>query len=1011
MKVVIAFISVVLISAIAYSQSGKIEGVVTDGQTGEALVGANIIIEGTFLGAATNLEGYYAIINAPPGVHRIRASMIGYDPVVVTDVRVSINQTTIIDIDLRETAFELEEVIIVAERPIVQRDVSASVLNIEAAAVQVMPVRNIDRVLALQAGVEMGSEGIIVRGGGANQTIFLVDGLLMNDERSNIPYTAVSLSSLQEIQIQTGGFNAEYGNVRSGVVNVITREGSRERYNAVVNVLYGPPQAKNFGMSIYDPHSYFNRPFMDPDVAWTGTQSGAWDEYTQRQYPTFEGWNAVSERTLEDGDPSTDLTPEQAQRLWKWQRRRDGSIRKPDYVIDVGFGGPVPFVTDFLGDMRFFATYFEEKEMFVFPLSRDGYSDQHGQLRLTSNVTPSIKLNINSLYGEIHSVSPFNWTTTPTGRVLRDQHEIANLLNAQDGASVLYMPGYYSPSTIYRAVVGAKLTHVLSSNTFYEVVVQYNSNRYNTFQTAARDTSKTIELFPGFFVDEAPFGYDPAGAAAIDGTSMGGWMNLGRDRTHNTTTSLRADLTSQVHMNHQIKTGLHFTYNDYRIRSFTEHARMDTWNREMVYNVFPYRLGAYLQNKMEYGGFIANVGVRLEYSDPNTDWYELSPFDRYFRPGYGHTIEEEVPRIPAEAYWTVSPRLGISHPITENSKLYFNYGHFRSEPASSLRFRLQREFSGLVTSIGNPALKLEKTIAYELGYEQNLFDMFLLQIAAYYKDVTDQPGWIYYENFDGSVQYNVPANNNYADIRGFEVTLQKRAGRWLTGFINYTYDVRTSGFFDLQRYYQDPTKQRDYLRLNPYQSRPQPRPYARANINIRSPRDFGPELFGIHPFGDFNINILADWRTGLYETYNPQNIPGRVNNVQWRDWYNFDLRITKDVRVVNRSMQFIMDVRNVFNIKYMSRAGFADAFDYQNYLESLRSPWREGVRKGNDRIGDYRPWDVPYDPLEPNPDNDPEIAGRNDERIKNKSYIDNPNIRSLAFLNPRHISFGVRINL
>jgi len=1010
LKLVPRIVLLLIFPFILLAQTGKIEGTVTDAETGNVLIGVNVVVKGTNLGAATNQEGHFAILNVPPGTHTVTASMIGYDPVRVIDARVNINQTTTIDIELGQTALEMEEITIVAERPIVQRDVSASVLSIESERIETLPVHSIDQALSLHAGIQMGDEGIIVRGGGARETKFIVDGLSMDDERSNIPYTAVSLSSLQEVQIQTGGFNAEYGNVRSGVVNVVTREGSVERYSGRAIIHYSPPQPKNFGPSVYAKDSYFNRPYTDPDVMWTGTDSGAWDRYTQDRYPEFRGWNAASERTYADGDPSTDLTPEQLYRIWQWYRRRDGNIQKPDYTIDVGMGGPVPLVSSYLGDMRFYATYFEEREMFVLPLSRDSYTDRHGQLRITSNLSPSMKLSITGLYGEFHSVSPFTWMTTPTGRLLRSQSEVANLASS----SALYMPGYFSPGSIYRNMIGMKLTNAISPRTYYEVRVQYNSNQHNVYQIADRDTTRQFELWPGFYIDEAPEGYIghthvPSQGLSL-GMGIGGWMNLGRDTTRNTTTTVNFDITSQVARSHQIKAGVHFTYNDFRIRSYTENPGMDTWNRTMVYDIFPYRLGAYVQNKMEYGGFIANIGVRLDYSDSNIEWYDLATYDQYFAPGYGDRIEEDVPRSRVDPTWSISPRFGISHPITDNSKLYFNYGHFRSEASSSSRFRLQREYSGLVTHIGNPELGLEKTIAYELGYEHNLFDRFLLRLAAYYKDISDQPGWVYYESFDGSVAYNVPENLNYRDIRGFELTIDKRAGKWLTGFINYTYDVRTSGFFGYLQYYQDPTKQRDYLRRNPYQERPRPRPFARAHFNLRTPEKFGPEIMGSNILGGWEISVLADWRAGAHETYNPYEIPGVHDNVRWRDWYNVDMRIARRFTVSDYGFQFFVNISNVFNIKYMSMAGFTDQYDYLDYLASLRFPWREGIFKGNDKIGDYRPRHVEYDPLQPNPDNCPEIAGKNQQRIDSRSYIDNPNIEALTFLNPRQITFGLRIN-
>ena len=994
--------------------TGKIAGRVTDAETGQPLPGVSVTIEGTSMGAATNLDGSYTILNIPPGTYNIRFNMVGYEKTTVEGVRVEIDLTSTVNIQLRPTALVTGEIVVTAQRPVVTKDVSNSVLSVQTKNVETMPVLTVADVLNLQAGIQQGNSGILVRGGGANQTIYVVDGFRLNDERSNIPYAAVSLASAQDIQVQTGGFNAEYGNVRSGIVNVVTKDGDRNRYSTTVNVSYAPPQQKHFGLSPYDPNSYYNRPFTDPAVCWTGTNNGAWDLNTQENYPTFQGWNAIAQKTLQDKDPSNDLTPTEAQKLWEWQRRRTGDINKPDYTVDAGFGGPVPYIGQQLGNLRFYLSYFAERDMFVIPLSRDAYTDNHTQLKLNSDITPNMKLTVMGIYGEDNSVSPYEWMTTPTGYLMRSQSEVADLLSSTDGMNVLYMPDRYSPSSVYRYFIGATLTHLLSSTTFYDITIQRNQSRYNTFQASTRDTSKIYQPVPGYFVDEAPYGYWGYSTGAIDGvTSMGGWMNLGRDQTVNSTTSLLFSITSQLGMYNQVKSGVQFYYDDLNINSGTYSPSMSTWTRSLVYHISPYRLGGYAQDKLEFQGFIANLGVRLDYSNPNTDYYNLDPYSALFSAGQGNQLEQKAPQQKATSDLYISPRLGISHPITENSKLYFNYGHFVSEPSSSYRFLIQREFNGQVDYMGNPDMNYEKTIAYELGYEQNIFNTFLLHFAAYYKDVSDQPGWILYQNINTSVNYREAASNNYADIRGFEATLSKVTGGWVRGFINYTYDVVTSGYFGETQYYQDINKERAYLMLNPQQTKPVPQPYARANIEFVTPETFGPNIMGANPLGGWSLSLLANWQAGAHATYNPNNIPGVSNNVQWADYYNVDMRLAKDFRaflVPGMDCQFYMDITNVFNFKFLNTAGFVDSYDYQDYLASLRFPWEEGIQKGNDRIGDYRPTGVAYDPLQPNPSNDPAITAANNSRIATKSYINMPNDESVAFLNPRHFSFGIRVN-
>jgi outer membrane receptor protein involved in Fe transport len=986
------------------STTGKISGHVIDAKTMEPLAGVNVVIEGETMGAATDLDGYYVILNVPPGEYTLKAMMIGYSSVTQKQVEVKIDLTTSLDFSLNQEVLGVGDVVVVAERPVVTRDISASEVNIESKVIESMPVNEISEVIGLQAGVQ----GLSIRGGATNQTQLIVDGMTLTDERSNTPYTAVSLSSLKEVKIQTGGFNAEYGNVRSGIINVATREGNRSNYSGTFNVWYRPPHPKHFGPSVYDPDTFFTRPFQDPDVCWTGTDNGAWDEHTQNQYARFPGYNSVSADLVQNEDPSDDLSPEGVKRLWEWQHRRQGDIIKPDYTFDLGFGGPVPFVSELLGDLRFFATYRDLKEMFIFPVSRDHFRDRYGQIKLTSDITNAIKLTLTALYGEIRSVSPEDYSP-PTGAIFRSPYSLARRIRgSSNAASILYMPGYFNPTDIYRSHFGIKLVHVLSSKSFYNFSVEHMTNRYRTWKTRDRDLTPTFEIVEGYYVDEAPFGYYGFDDTAVDGMRMGGWMGLSRDRSNLSTTTIKMNLTSQLGRFNQVKTGFKLVYNDQDIHSSLVSPWRVTWNESRDYALFPYRLGAYLQDKIEFKGLIANVGVRLDYSDPNVEWYELERFDNLLNSENGGELESIAPREQTQSRLKISPRLGISHPITVNSKLYFNYGHFHSLPTSRYLYTVDRLGDGQVQFLGNPELAYSRTVAYEVGYTQNIADLFLFNVAAYYKDVSDQPNWIHYISADNTVNYYVADDNNYEDIRGFELTLNKRMGTWVNGFINYTYMVRTYGYFGLQRYYQNSNQQRNYERLNPYQEKPHARPYFRANINFQTPYDFGPVFAGLHLLGHWRLNVLGTWQSGAYETYNPGGKRGVQDNVQWKDYTNLDLRLSKTIAFGDTDFEFFIDISNALNTKYLSRAGFSDENDWIAYMESLRFSWEEGSEKGNDRIGDVRDEGIAYESYDPS---DPNKNKVDLERILDtKAYIDMPNLEYFRFLNPRDIRFGLRIN-
>ncbi len=1044
-----------LLSTLAFvsaGQTGKISGRITDAHSGDGLVGVNVIVNELGIGASTNSEGHYFILNVKPGIYTVRFMMIGYAPIINENVAVAMDQTTTLDHGMLSEVLGLEEVRVVATRAVVVKDLSASQLYVKQEAIQELPIDNISSVVGLQAGVS----GVSIRGGSSAQTAFIVDGFQLNDGRSNKPTLALSLSSVKEVQVQSGGFNAEYGNIRSGIINVITAEGDATKYSGTFSYYHTPAAPKHFGMSPYDADSYYLRPYLDDDVAWLGTQGESfedlnsnqewdqnepfvdyngdgewtgWDSHTQKQYTSFEGWNAYSLLTLQDDDPSNDLSPTGAQREFLWKHRRTGFITNPDYTLDFGFGGPVPGLSN-LGNLRFYLSHRSAQNNFVVPLSRDAYDATTTRLKLNSDISDNIKLTMTMQYSEDQSVTSYGWSTMPTGSILSSTYSVANLVSG--GSNILFMPGYYSPADIYRTNLGFKLNHMLDERSFYEVVYQYMRNKYWTFETEAR-SPELIEIMPGVFRDEAPYGY--VGDV---------WMNLGRDSSLIQTHSLKADYTKQVNDHNQFKAGLLMVQNQLEIRAFSQSDK-DTWRREQFYDRSPYSLAAYIQDKLEYEGFIANLGLRVEVNDPNAPVYLLAPFDPTYSQGFGSDLEETADQEDAASFVTVSPRLGISHPITNRSKLYFNYGHFHSEPASTYRFRLQRESNGRVMSIGNPSMELEQTVAYELGYSHSFRDIYLVNIATYYKDVSGQPGWVTYTSVDGSVNYIMPENINYQDIRGIEFTLSKLSGDWITGFMNFTYMVNSSGYFGLRHYYQDPIQQRDYENLNPVESQPVPTPYARANVVFHTPHKFGPALAGFRPLEDWNMSFLASYHTGSTSKWQE----GPVNRRRtWVDTYHLTSRLARTFKTNMGDLEFFMDVSNVLNKQWLSYTGFVGSRDWVAYRTSLHLPWEEGVEKGDDHLGAYRSWDTEYRRMSSADSLNSWLSGISDgtvttplasdvvwvqdvdgyyrwdaatqtevqmsqneidELIENKAYIDMPNIRSMSFLNPRQITLGIRI--
>ncbi|MBL7074829.1 TonB-dependent receptor [candidate division KSB1 bacterium] len=990
--------------------TGKIVGIITDSESGDPLIGVNVIIEGTTLGAATDMDGYYVILNVPPGRHHLKASMMGYRAVTVTGVRVNIDLTTSQDIKMAPIAVDLGEVVVVAERPVVQPDISASQVNLNIKDVEALPVVSVASVVGLEAGV---IDDLTIRGGARDQTAFVVDGFTLRDERDNTPYTGISYTAVDEIQIQTGGFNAEFGNIRSGLINVVTKEGRRDGYHLGLITRYRQPAPKHFGHSADSPESYWIRPYVDDAVCWMGTTNGAWDEYTQKQYVEFEGWNAVSEKLLLDDDPNNDLTPEAAQRLFMWEHRRELDIVKPDYDFDMSFGGPVPFISEPLGNLRFMASYRRSQDMYIIPLSDDAYRDYNAQLKLTSNLAPGMKLMIEGILGQAAGTNDNN---SGYPGIFSDSWSIGSALSNGpkyiDGR--MFGTDYWCPSKISRNSIGARFSHVLSPTTFYNVTLHRFASSYDTSPDRLRDTSRVYLFGNNYYVDEAPFGFQPSPSTGIVGLRMGVGMSNSRDSSEVTWWSSKFDIHSQIDRHNYIKAGVEFIYTDNAVNYASVDEFLPSGRTKSKWETYPVRGAVYVQDKLEFEGMIANVGLRLDYSHPGGEWYVYDPYDKAFSAKYSLGIDTLLAKEPTKRIFNLSPRLGIAFPITVNSKLFFNYGHFRQMPTPENLYLLRREtLTNHVTRLANPNNPLPKTISYESGYEHNLFNQFHVRLMGYYKDSSLQSRLVRYVSSDNKVNYSLTEPNSYRDTRGFELTIRKNRGEWVRGFINYTYEVTTYGNFGFYYYYENPVEQRRYESetRSHYQEKPIPRPYARANIDFFTPKPFGPKFFGIHPLEDWRLNVLGTWRSGYHLTWTGGGtIPGIVNNVQWRDHYNVDLRLSKSYQIGGAGIQFFMDVTNVFNFKYMTRYGFVDPIDYNGYMKSLHLPAEIGDElgygniPGDDRPGDYRT--VPYEPYDPD---DPDEE-RKKRILETKAYIDMPNQQYLTFLDPRNIFWGLKVS-
>jgi len=222
------FISLLfLLSQIVYAgTTGKISGIVTD-ETGSPMPGVNVMIMGTTMGAASDINGQYFILNIPPGTYTLRATMVGYKPYKVDNVKVISDLTTSIDFPMQVSSMMMdEEVVVVAERALVQKDETSKISIVDSDDIMSMPVNSVQEILTTKAGFTVDANGDLhVRGGRADEISYMVDGVKMEDPLYRDSENNFNKDAINEMVIISGTFNAEYGDAMSGIVNITTRDG------------------------------------------------------------------------------------------------------------------------------------------------------------------------------------------------------------------------------------------------------------------------------------------------------------------------------------------------------------------------------------------------------------------------------------------------------------------------------------------------------------------------------------------------------------------------------------------------------------------------------------------------------------------------------------------------------------------------------------------------------------------------------------------------------------------
>ncbi len=803
----ILFLLVVQISA---GVTGKIVGRVTDASSSEPLIGVNVMVEGQAIGAATDIDGDFIILNIRPGIYTIKASMIGFTTRVIEKVQVFADKTTTIDFQLSEASLSLEdEVVVVAEKPAIQKDQTSTVSTISSADIENMPVvKTTSQFIALMPGVSIDgrnrihgsddSDNLSLWGGSAGQGSSdiktVIDGVLMMNydgfngvAEGSSGISDLPKSSVEEISVQTGAMPAEYGNANGGVITMYTKIGGK-KYRGWFDYQYDLPGKKHWGANVYDSP-------MLKNYAW---------------------------KYISDDDKKNTINPETGELFYV----RDDYTSIGGQVFEGSFGGPVPF----LPNVNFFVSGRHSALAPIYPSVADrGFIDANGNYVSSSdnflgtgnigfNITKDIKIKIGGIINQFTSFRSDYYDPYQGNNIV-----IGAIRNIDDFGKNIYLPKNWAAGgkQFNRDVVGyLNLTHVLSPTTFYNLSLGYSSTLVDTINVPLITTQNTR-------IGNFNAGHEGAF-----------WTLSERKRFQ-----IKFDLISQINKYNLVKVGVDgIFFNNYLMQyesSFSGTGRTKYRRRISYYGsgpgskgvnkpVKPIQLAFYLQDKLEFERLIINIGGRFDYFNPNSKevfhagLYRTTMYSTLTRANNAPT--EDMPSI-----FTFSPRLGIAHPLSEKAVIHFSTGVFRQLPDffwlygktygsrteedddlnnngkidPAERYNTFRPAFGAYFGKQANIIRPETSINFEVGADYNFYKNYTVSTVLYFKSETDQFFKFSNTALDGELDAlkAISSNDNWfasitngamGDVRGVEFSIRKKMSDFFSFSASYNLEWATS---------------------------------------------------------------------------------------------------------------------------------------------------------------------------------------------------------------------------
>ncbi|HKQ56629.1 MAG TPA: TonB-dependent receptor [Candidatus Eisenbacteria bacterium] len=867
---VAAVLAVTLIHPAWSGTTGKLTGVVKN-EKGQPLTGVNVRLEGLRIGALSDEQGHFLLIGIPAGEYPLRANLMGHAPYLANKVQIAPDFTTEYNIELKTEAVQMAEVRVDAERPLLQKDATNTVRFLTSDEIERMPTRGYQEAAAQQAGIvnfqrqleqSQNNTTLIVRGGRPNETVYYLDGFTQNDVFTGHTATSINNNAIQELVVQNGGFSAEYGNVMSGVINVITKEGSDKytgNFEAVTDNFSGSGK-KFLGSRVYDFNLYdanFGGPilpgkdwgnfYVSAQRRWQGDRSPNSGFSSLQPFNGLSGWTGQGKLTLPLGNQAG--------------LKLGGLFSKDDWLQYIN------------------AYRFNLKHL---PRTVDYSRAFNGQFTHTLNSRTFYSLSGNQSFIERRrgDRSFFN-----DANGWFDYSQYAGRVQPGNVSGIpWFRPGISDMSSPLGQIIGQQALAAGNDGFFFPSVLRRQSQYW-----AAR----------GEFTSQINPNHQVKTGGQFNRHTLRYYLDLDPDQFPNVGRSVDR-------------------YGFSNDGSTEEDDPLDGPRH-------PVTAWYFVQDKYEKAGLVVNAGLRWDYLNTDTPALrnELQPLgpDVIFNAAddlvANKKYNEISPRIgigfPVTDRTVMHANWGkfTQHPNLQD--LLVSYRFLEKEVRTG----------GGFVFFGNPNLRPEKTTAYEVGVAHRLGTYAKLDLTAYYKDVKDlvQVQTVRADPYSFSTYQNV----DFATIKGFDLGVTLRRVNRIQAAVAYSlsYASGTGSISLTQRNIAwGETESPKQSSLLDYDQRHK----LSINLDYLLARGEGPVLGGMRPLSDFNINVLFNVSSGtpftpttIWDEVSLQNLaaePAGPINSRFGPWsQTLDFKATKGFTFGSANAKAFVWVLNALDAK------------------------------------------------------------------------------------------------